>query len=101
MISQAHLVLSVAVVLFSVGAITFLTKRSAVVALMGIELMLNGVNLVLLQAGQLHGNAEGSSLMLFVVLVAAAEAALAFSIFVMLFRKNGTLVLENYRSMKG
>ncbi|MEZ4813641.1 MAG: NADH-quinone oxidoreductase subunit NuoK [Bdellovibrionota bacterium] len=101
MISQAHLILLVAVILFSVGTVTFLTKRNAVVALMGIELMLNGINLVLLQAGQLHGNAEGSSLMLFVVLVAAAEAALALSIFVILFRKNGMLILENYRSMKG
>ena len=101
MISQAHLVLGVAMVLFSVGMITFLTKRSAVVALMGIELMLNGINLILVQSGQLHGNAEGSGLMLFIILVAAAEAALALSIFVMLFRRNGSLILENYRSLKG
>lgn len=101
MISQANLILAVAVILFSVGTITFLTKRSAVVALMGVELMLNGINLILLQAGQLHGNAQGSSLMLFVILVAAAEAALALSIFVMLYRKSGTLILENYRSLKG
>jgi NADH-quinone oxidoreductase subunit K len=101
MISQANLILAVAVILFSVGTVTFLTKRSAVVALMGVELMLNGINLILLQAGQLHGNAEGSSLMLFVILVAAAEAALALSIFVMLYRRSGTLILENYRSMKG
>lgn len=100
-ISQAHLVLGVALFLFSVGLVTFVTKRSAVVALMGVELMLNGVNLILIQAGQLHGNAEGSSLMLFIILVAAAEAALALSIFVILFRKNGSLILENYRSMKG
>ncbi len=101
MISQLHLVIVVGILLFSLGAITFLVKRSAVVALMGVELMLNGINLILVQAGQLHGNAEGSGLMLFVVLVAAAEAALALSIFVILFRKTGTLILENYRSMKG
>lgn len=98
---QIHLILSVAVILFAVGAITFFVKRSAVVALMGIELMLNSVNLVLVQAGQLHRNTVGSSLMLFVVLIAAAEAALAFSIFVLLFRRQGSIILDNYRSMKG
>jgi NADH-quinone oxidoreductase subunit K len=101
MITQLQLVLGVGVILFSVGTITFLVKRSAVVALMGIELMLNGINLILVQAGQIHGNAEGSSLMLFIILVAAAEAALALSIFVILFRKSGSLILGNYRSMKG
>ena len=101
MISQLHLVIVVGILLFSLGTITFLVKRSAVVALMGVELMLNGINLILVQAGQLHGNVEGSGLMLFVILVAAAEAALALSIFVILFRKTGTLILENYRSMKG
>ena len=100
-LSQEHLILGVAVVLFSVGTLCFLTKRSAVVALMGIELMLNGINLVLVQAGQVHKNPEGSSLVLFIILVAAAEAALALSIFVILFRKYGSLVLENYRTMKG
>lgn len=99
--TTSSLILIVAGSLFCLGFMTFITKRNAVVALMGIELMLNGVNLVLVQAGQIHKNAQGSSLVLFIVLVAAAEAALALSIFVILFRKNGSLVLENYRAMKG
>ena len=101
MIATGHLVFSVAIFLFSLGALTFFTKRSAVVALMGIELMLNAVNLILVQAGQIYKNAEGTSLVLFVTLVAAAEAALALSIFVILYRKYGSLTLENFRSMKG
>jgi NADH-quinone oxidoreductase subunit K len=99
--SSVHLMFSLAVFLFAIGALTFFTKRSAVVALMGIELMLNAVNLLLVMAGQIHGNAQGSSLMLFIVLVAAAEASLAFSIFVILFRKNKSLILANYRSLRG
>lgn len=99
--STSHIVLSVAAILFSLGVLTFLTKRSGVVALMGVELMLNAANLVLIQAGQLHANPQGSALMLFIVLVAAAEAALALSIFVILFRKYGSVYLENFRSMKG
>jgi NADH-quinone oxidoreductase subunit K len=101
MIATGQLIFSVAIFLFCFGALTFFTKRSAVVALMGIELMLNGVNLVLVQAGQIYKNAEGTSLVLFVTLVAAAEAALALSIFVILYRKYGTLTLENFRSLKG
>jgi NADH-quinone oxidoreductase subunit K len=101
MIATSHLIFSVAIFLFCVGALTFFTKRSAVVALMGIELMLNGVNLILVQAGQTYKNAEGTSLILFVTLVAAAEAALALSIFVILYRKYGSLTLENFRSLKG
>ncbi|MEI7440700.1 MAG: NADH-quinone oxidoreductase subunit NuoK [bacterium] len=101
MIAAGQLIFSVAIFLFCFGALTFFTKRSAVVALMGIELMLNGVNLVLVQAGQIYKNAEGTSLVLFVTLVAAAEAALALSIFVILYRKYGTLTLENFRSLKG
>lgn len=101
MIATGQLIFSVAIFLFCFGALTFFTKRSAVVALMGIELMLNGVNLVLVQAGQVYKNAEGTSLVLFVTLVAAAEAALALSIFVILYRKYGTLTLENFRSLKG
>jgi len=99
--TTAHLILMVAAFVFSIGALTFFMKRSAVVALMGVELMLNGVNLILVEAGQLHHNAQGTSLVLFVILVAAAEAALALSIFVILYRKYGTLTLENYRSLKG
>jgi len=99
--TSSHVVLGVAAILFTIGIITFVTKRSGVVALMGVELMLNAVNLVLVLAGQLHSNTEGSALVLFVILVAAAEAALALSLFVILFRKNGSLYLENYRSMKG
>lgn len=101
MIATSQLIFSVAIFLFSIGALTFFTKRSAVVALMGIELMLNGVNLILVQAGQIYKNAEGTSLLLFVTLVAAAEAALALSIFVILYRKYGSLTLENFRSLKG
>ena len=99
--SAVHLVLSLAFTLFVLGIVTFVTKRNGVVALMGIELMLTGVNLVLVQAGQVHHNAQGSALVLFIVLVAAAEAALALSIFVILFRKYGSLTLDNFRSLKG
>ena len=99
--SAAHLVLGVSAILFFLGILTFLTKRSGVVALMGVELMLNAVNLILVQGAQLHSNAQGSALVLFVILVAAAEAALALSIFVILYRKYGSVYVDHFRAMKG
>lgn len=87
--------------LFSVGVAGFLFKRSGLVALMCVELMLNGVNLCLVAFSRAHGNPEGSSLVLFIVLVAAAEAAIALSIFVTLFRRVGTVSLDDFRGLKG
>ena len=87
--------------LFCVGTSGFLFKRSGLVALMCVELMLNGVNLTLVNYSKLHGNAEGSSLILFVVLVAAAEAAVALSLLVTLYRRVGTVSLDDFRGLKG
>lgn len=88
-------------ILFGIGIAGFLFKRSGIVALMCIELMLNGVNLCLVAFSRAHGNAQGSALVLFVVLVAAAEAAIALSIFVTMFRRVGSVSLDDFRSLKG
>lgn len=87
--------------LFSVGIVGFLVRRSSIVALMSLELMLNGVNLCLVSFAHMHGNPAGLSLVLFVVLVAAAEAALALSMLVTLFRKTGSVYLDDLRGLRG
>lgn len=91
----------VALGLFSIGAFGFLVRRSGLVALMCLELMLNGVNLVLVSFSKFHSTPDGTSLFLFIVLVAAAEAAIALSIFVILSRRFGSVVLDDYRRLKG
>jgi NADH-quinone oxidoreductase subunit K len=88
-------------VLFIIGVIGFLGRRSAVVALMSLELMLNGTNLCLVSFSRFHGNSEGGSLFLLIVLVAAAEAALALSILVSLYRSSGSVDLDDFRLLKG
>lgn len=87
--------------LFVVGMIGFLIRRSGIVALMCLELMLNGANLCFVTFSTVHGNTHGSSMVLFVVLVAAAEAALALSILVALFRKMGSVYLDDFRELRG
>lgn len=92
---------SLGMLLFGIGCLGFLTRRSGIIALMCVELMLNGVNLCLVSFSSHHQNPEGSSLVLFIVLVAAAEAAIALSLLVALFRKVGTVNLDDLRALKG
>ena len=87
--------------LFSLGGIGFLVRRNGLIALMCLELMLNGVNLCLVSFSRAHANADGSALVLFIVLVAAAEAAIALSLLVALFRQTGSVALDDYRELKG
>jgi NADH-quinone oxidoreductase subunit K len=97
--TQFHFALGV--LLFCIGVGGFLIRRSGLIALMCLELMLNGVNLTLVTFSSFHRSPEGGSLMLFVILVAAAEAAIALSLLVSLFRKLGTVSLDDFRSLKG
>jgi len=96
---QFHI--GISFLLFSVGLFGFVFRRSGIIALMCIELMLNGTNLALVSFSHQHKNPEGSSLILFVVLVAAAEAAIALSLFVSLYRKTGSVFLDDFKTLKG
>ena len=89
------------IVVFGIGAAGFLVRRNGLVALMCLELMLNGVNLCLVGFSRASGTPDGSALVLFIVLVAAAEAAIALSLLVALFRKTGSVALDDYRELKG
>ncbi len=101
MITELQFLVGLGIALFSVGVLGLLTRRNGLIALMCLELMLNGVNLCLVSFARHHGNAQGSALVLLIVLVAAAEAALALSLFVSLFRQSGSVELDDYRLLKG
>ena len=82
--------------LFAIGAFAVITRRGAIVILMGIEIMLNAANLALvavsraLPAGDTAGVVEGQVLAFFVLAVAAAEAAVGLAIVIALFRQKGS-----------
>jgi NADH-quinone oxidoreductase subunit K len=101
MITELQFLVGLGLALFAVGVVGFLTRRNGLIALMCLELMLNGVNLCLVSFSRHHGNAEGSALVLLIVLVAAAEAALALSLFVSLYRQSGSVELDDFRLLKG
>jgi NADH-quinone oxidoreductase subunit K len=72
--------------LFSVGTSVFLIKKNAIVMLIGIELMLNAANLNLVGFNQLYNNINGQVFSLFVIVVAAAEAAIALAIILKVYQ---------------
>ncbi len=99
MIGVAHfLVLSV--FLFVVGMIGALTRKSAIIVFLSIELMLNSVNLAFLALGRYFGHLEGAVFVFFVMAVSAAEAAVGVAITVAFIRRNKTTNIDAANLMK-
>lgn len=92
--------LTLAGVLFSIGAIGVLTRRNAIIIFMCIELMLNSVNLTLVAFSSFMGNAAGQIFVFFVMTVAAAEAAIGLAIILALFRNKQTVYVDEINLMR-
>jgi len=84
--------LAVAAILFALGLFTVLTRRNAVAVLMGVELMLNGANINLVAFNKfLVGGLTGQTFALFVIVLAAAEAAVGLAIVLSIFHTFKTI----------
>jgi len=83
--------LGLAVVLFVVGAITVLTRRNAILMLMGVELTLNAANLSFVAFARMWGDLHGQLFAFFVMVVAAAEVVVGLPIVITLFRTRHTV----------
>lgn len=88
-------------VLFTIGAIGVITRRNAIIVFMCLELMLNGVNLAFIAAGNALQSLDGVIFVFFVMTVAAAEAAVGLAIFVMIFRLKGSINVDQINLLKG
>ena len=93
--------LVLAFVLFAIGVAGVLLRRNALILLMSIELMLNGANLALLAVARELGDHAGHGMALFVMTVAAAEAAVGLAIVVLIFRTRKAVNLDEINIMKG
>jgi len=87
-------------VLFVIGVVGVLTRRNAIIIFMCVELMLNAVNLSFVALARLHG-ITGQAFVVFVMTVAAAEAAVGLAIIIGVFRHYQTVDLENVNLLKG
>jgi NADH-quinone oxidoreductase subunit K len=93
-----YLILSA--VLFTLGVAGFLLRRSIITVFMCIELMLNAVNLSFLTFSNLHKDVSGNIFTFFVMVVAAAEAAVGLAIILTVFKNRATLNIDEIDSLK-
>src|SRR5947208_12622927 len=92
--------LSLSAVLFALGIAGFLFRRNIITVFMSIELMLNAVNLSFVTFSYHHKNVDGHLFSFFVMVVAAAEAAVGLAIILTVFKNRGTLNVDEIDSMK-
>ncbi|MBM3783054.1 MAG: NADH-quinone oxidoreductase subunit NuoK [Acidobacteria bacterium] len=94
----AYLILSA--ILFTIGIAAFLFRRNIITVFMAIELMLNAVNLSFVTFSNQFGKVDGQIFSFFVMVVAAAEAAVGLAIILMVFRNKATLQIDDIDSLK-
>lgn len=87
-------------VLFAIGVAGVMLRRNAIVMLMSIELMLNAVNLTFIAVSRALGSVDGQVIVLFVITVAAAEAAVGLAIILAVFRNRETVNADELNLMR-
>jgi NADH-quinone oxidoreductase subunit K len=93
--------LILAALLFTIGVMGVMVRRNVIILFMSIELMLNAVNLNLVAFSRLYGHVVGQVFALFVVAVAAAEAAVGLGILLAFYRNKETLNIDEVNLLKG
>ena len=104
-VPNEHL-LFLAALLFVIGAAGFFLRRNVIVVLMSVELLLNAANLTFIAGSRIHSTGEQANLVgpifaVFVILVAAVEAAVGLALVIALFRRAQTVSLDDVRELGG
>ena len=94
--------LTVAAILFTVGVLgIFLNRKNIIIILMSVELILLSVNINLVAFSTFAGDLTGQVFALFILTVAAAEAAIGLAILVTYYRNRGSIAVEDISALKG
>ena len=93
--------LTLAALVFSIGLFGVLTRRNAVGILLGIELMLNAVNINLVAFARFHGDLAGLIFTLFTISITVAEVAVGLAIVIVLFRVRRTVEADHLDLLRG
>ena len=99
-LTLSHFLLTSAV-LFAIGLIGFVTRRNMIVMFLCTELMFQGAAIAMIAFGRYHFDVSGQVFVIFILTIAAAEAALALALVVLLYRRKETLNAEAWTEMKG
>jgi len=93
--------LFVSAAMFALGLVGFLTRRNLIIMFLCTEMMFQAAGIALIAASRFWLNHTGQSFVIFVLTVAAAEAAMALALVVLLFRKRESLSAEEWAELKG
>lgn len=93
--------LILAAILFGIGAYGLLTRRSALIMLMCLELMLNAANLTFVTFSRTLSDISGQAIVFFVMVVAAAEVTVGLGIVVAIFRRRSSTSVDELSELKG
>ena len=93
--------LAVAAFLFSTGALGVMLRRSPLIILLSVEIMLNAANLLLIAFSRLHGREDGQIFAISVMAVAASEVVVGLGLIVALGRRHVDLDVDKLRTLRG
>jgi NADH-quinone oxidoreductase subunit K len=100
--------LAVGAIMFCIGVIGFMCRRNLIVMFLSTELMFQGAAINLIAFGRYHSvtgpngaNLSGQTFVIFLLVIAAAEASLALGLVILLFRQKNTLDADAWRELKG
>jgi NADH-quinone oxidoreductase subunit K len=96
-----HAYLSLAAALFTIGLFGVVTRRNAIGILLGIELMLNAVNINLVAFARYSVNVAGMVFTVFTISITVAEVALGLAIVILIFRVRRTVVADHLNLLRG
>ena len=93
--------MALAAILFAIGTYGFLVRRNIIIMMLSIELMLNAVNLNLVAMSHYMDSLLGSTFTLFIITVAAAEAAIGLGVIIVLYRTKTGVYVDQINELKG
>lgn len=97
----AHHALIVSAILFVVGLMGVMARRNVLFMLMSLEIMMNAAALAFVVAGNMWGKADGQIMFIFILTLAAAEAAIGLAILLQLYHRFGGLDVNHASKLKG
>lgn len=95
-----HIYLLLGAMLFSIGLVGFLCRRNMIVMFLAAEMMLQGVSVSLVAWSRFHNDWGGQILVIFILTVAACEAAIALVLVLMLYQRSGRLDIAVWQSLR-
>jgi NADH:ubiquinone oxidoreductase subunit K len=100
MTDHQSIYLALSAILFAIGVFGVITRKNAIVVFLCVEIMLGAANLAFIVFSRANQSAEGIFMVMCVMAVAGAEAAVGLAIFVLLYKKTGTINIDKFNLLK-